>query len=174
MRNRHGCTLCGDGAYLAVSSSVFHTSIRRHSLADITFACPLKFFKEAGSHRWLRYGLTCSTSGMGVSGTAVAISRLNRSVEPSNIHPPSLQREPVTIDFPIRTRSAFAVASRSARVRNARRQTDERSVPRSFIGVFTSHRVSSNNASAIARSRSTEAASHFVGNHAPSFAYHAA
>src|SRR6185503_6886450 len=45
MRNRHGCTLCGDGAYLAVSSSVFHTSIPAHSLADITLRCPLKVFK---------------------------------------------------------------------------------------------------------------------------------
>src|SRR5215213_8360712 len=121
-----------------------------------------------------RYGFTCSTSGIGLSGGAVAISRLNRSIVPSNIHPPSLQRDPFSIDFLSRTRSAFAVASRSARARNARRQTDERSVPRSFIGVFTSQRVSLNNASAILRSRSTELASHFVGNHAPSFEYHAA
>ena len=63
----------------------------------------------------VRYGLTCSTSGIGLSGAAVAISRLNRSVIPSNIHPPSLQREPVSIDSPTRTRNAFAVASRSAR-----------------------------------------------------------
>jgi hypothetical protein len=68
--------------------------------------------------------LNRSTSGIGLSGAAVAISRLNRSVVPSNIHPPSLQRESVSIDFPWRTRSAFAVASRSARKRNARRQTD--------------------------------------------------
>ena len=63
----------------------------------------------------VRYGLTRSTSGIGLSGAAVVISRLKRSVVPSNIHPPSLQREPVSIDFPSRTRSAFAVASRSAR-----------------------------------------------------------
>jgi len=49
------------------------------------------------------------------SGAAVAIWRLKRSVVPSYIHPPSLQREAVSIDFPSRTRSAFAVASRSAR-----------------------------------------------------------
>jgi hypothetical protein len=61
------------------------------------------------------YGLTRSTSGIGVSGAAVEISRLKRSVVPSNIHPPSLQRELFSIDFPSRKRSAFAVASRSAR-----------------------------------------------------------
>jgi len=59
--------------------------------------------------------LTRSTSGIGVSGAAVAISRLKRSVVSSNIHPPSLQREAVSIGFPSRTRRAFAVASRSAR-----------------------------------------------------------
>lgn len=63
----------------------------------------------------VRYGLTRSTSGIGLSGAAVAISRLKRSVVPSNIHPPSLQCDPVSIDFPSRSKSAFAVASRSAR-----------------------------------------------------------
>lgn len=65
--------------------------------------------------RFVCYGLTRSTSGIGLSGAAVAISRLKRSVVPSNIHPPPVQREAVSIDFPSRTRSAFAVASRSAR-----------------------------------------------------------
>ena len=63
----------------------------------------------------VRYGLTGSTSGSALSGAAVAISRLKRSVAPSNAHPPSPQREPVSIGLPSRTHSALAVASRSAR-----------------------------------------------------------
>ena len=57
------------------------------------------------------YGLTRRTSGIGLSGAEVAISRLKRRVVPSNVHPPSLQRELASIGFPSRILSAFAVAS---------------------------------------------------------------
>ena len=75
----------------------------------------LLFHSRPSCHRFVRYGLTRSTSGIGLSGAAVEISRLKRSVVPAHFHPPSLQRGPVLLGFPSRTRIAFAVASRSAR-----------------------------------------------------------
>src|SRR5688500_959138 len=69
----------------------------------------------SGKRNFVFYGFTRSTSGIGLSGAAVGIARLKRRVVPSNVHAPSLQREVVSIGFPSRTRSAFAVASRSAR-----------------------------------------------------------
>src|SRR5437016_2588655 len=58
------------------------------------------------TNRLVCYGLTRSTSGIGRSGGAVAISRLKRRVVPSNVQPPSLQREAGSIGFPSRTRTA--------------------------------------------------------------------
>ena len=90
-----------DDSYLSVNSIfILNASRLAVGLAD---------------RRFVRYGLTRNTRGIGLSGTAVAISRLKRSVVPSKAHLPSLQREPVSIAFPSRTRNAFTVASRSAR-----------------------------------------------------------
>jgi hypothetical protein len=96
-------------------NSMCHSHILLRSIEHVQGTPKFHFLWRRALSTLTGYGLTRSTSGIGVSGAAVAISRLKRSVVPSNAHPPSLQREPVSIDFPSRTRSAFAVASRSAR-----------------------------------------------------------
>src|SRR6185437_10111973 len=47
-RKRHGWTLCGDGAYLAVSSSVLHT-LMAFSLADAAFCAYQKLSPPASN-----------------------------------------------------------------------------------------------------------------------------
>ena len=71
---------------------------------------------SACRQRRRRHSRTCSVSGIDVSRcSGNAIGFVNRSVLPSKLHPPSLQREPFSIGCPARARSAFAVASRSTR-----------------------------------------------------------
>ena len=62
-----------------------------------------------------RFQRGLNTSGIGLSSVPDGISRLKRSIAPSTVQVPSLHADCVSIGFPSRMRSAFAVASRSAR-----------------------------------------------------------
>lgn len=89
---------------------------RRHTQASRHLMLSSPHFFEVLLPNECRHLRMSSVNGIDVSRCSRnAIGFANRSVLPSKPHTPSLQRELSSIGCPARTRSAFAVASRSAR-----------------------------------------------------------